>query len=331
MGRKQSAKHYKEGNPGYWESEQFNALCYYTNIEMLQALAINRFQWEGLPDTCDARFLEQNLHRYGVATICHDEGMPDVWQTLMAQPNGGFNAYGLPVSWRAKGYDTTDYMVTPENGELVFYAQARANPCNGFSPWTAIIMYANKLTQYQRTEDVNLYNQRHMQVWCAPREKRIELANLLKQSSGFEPVVLGDNSLLPLSQDNVFCISVEDPLIVEELGKAYQNVLNQYLMFMGIPHLAFEKGERMIEDEAHANTAPTTVMLLNCLDARRQACKRLRELDPVRFADLNVYFNDDWESYNFNYINNIESQAQDGLLQAPAEGEEEGADDGEQQ
>ena len=30
--------------------------------------------------------------------------------------------------------------------------------------------------------------------------------------------------------------------------------------------------------------------------------------------DLQVYFNDDWESYNFNYLNNIEAQAQDDLI-----------------
>jgi hypothetical protein len=37
-------------------------------------------------------------------------------------------------------------------------------------------------------------------------------------------------------------------------------------------------------------------------------------MDPGRFADLNVYFNDDWESYNFNYVNNVEAQAQDKLI-----------------
>ena len=82
-------------------------------------------------------------------------------------------------------------------------------------------------------------------------------------------------------------------------------------MFLGIPHLAFEKGERMIEDEARANSAATNIMLLDCLQARRDFCKKAND----RFGlNLSVYFNDDWESYNFNYINNIESIAQDGLI-----------------
>ena len=82
--------------------------------------------------------------------------------------------------------------------------------------------------------------------------------------------------------------------------------------------MAFEKGERMIEDEARANTAPTNVMLLDCLQARRQFCDVVNK----RFdLDISVYFNDDIESYNFNYINNIESQAQDGLISQAESGE----------
>lgn len=74
----------------------------------------------------------------------------------------------------------------------------------------------------------------------------------------------------------------------------------------------------MIEDEARANSAPTNLMLLDCLSSRRMACEKLNE----RFGlDINVYFNDDFESYNFNYLNNAESLAQDGLMG--------GADDGE--
>ena len=88
-------------------------------------------------------------------------------------------------------------------------------------------------------------------------------------------------------------------------------MLNQALLFLGIPHLAFEKGERMIEDEARANTAPTNIMLLDCLQARRQFCNEVNKKFGLNIA---VYFNEDWESYNFNYTNNIEQMAQDKVI-----------------
>ena len=67
----------------------------------------------------------------------------------------------------------------------------------------------------------------------------------------------------------------------------------------------------MIEDEARANTAPTNIMLLDCLQARRQFCDKANRKFGL---DLHVYFNEDLESYNYNYTNNIEQMAQDKLI-----------------
>lgn len=307
MGKKKR-RYTKSGKPEFWQSEEFNDLVFNLNVDLLLSLAVNRFRWVGLPDTCDARYLERILHIKGVATVCHAKSTPDIWQSLQAAPYGTFTEYGLPTKWRAIGMNGTQYEVTPQTGELCFYSQTRLDP------WLAITTYAGKLTQYQRTEDINLFHQRKPYVMVAPQEKRMELENIFKQVSGYEPAILGDKSLLELKADNVFSIDTQVPLIVEELARGYQNVLNQALLYFGIPHLAFEKGERMIEDEARANSAPTNVMLKNCLDARRYMCDRLRLIDPVTFADTYVYFNDDFESYNYNYVNNTESLAQDGML-----------------
>ena len=76
----------------------------------------------------------------------------------------------------------------------------------------------------------------------------------------------------------------------------------------------------MIEDEARANSAPTNLMLLDCLAARRQACKKLNQ----RFGlEIDVFFNDDFESYNYNYAHNLESLAQDGMIGGADSGESE--------
>lgn len=268
---------------------------------MLLAIAVNRFRWEGLPSTCDPRYLEIQLHRSGIATICHDADTPDVWQTLMAAPQGEWNDYGIPTEWRARGYNDTDYKVTPATGELVYYSQTRLNP------WSAIMQYAVKLTHIQRTSDVNLIHQQHPWVMLMPREKQVELTNIFKQINGYEPAILGDSAnkaLLELNDGNCFTLDLKVPFLGKELAEQYQNVLNQYLLFMGVPHIMFEKSERMITEEATAGNSTTNILLKNCLDARRWACKQLRELAPSVFGDLQVYLNDDWESYNYNYLNN---------------------------
>lgn len=313
----------QESNPYYWQTEEYNQLCLQVNIDMLLAIAVNRFRWEGLPPTCDPRYLEIQLHRSGIATICHDADTPDVWQTLMAAPQGEWNDYGIPTEWRARGYNDTDYKVTPATGELVYYSQTRLNP------WSAIMQYAVKLTHIQRTSDVNLMHQQHPWVMLMPREKQMELINIFKQISGYEPAILGDSAnkaLLELNEGNCFTLDLKVPYLGKELTEQYQNVLNQYLLFMGVPHIMFEKSERMITEEATAGNSTTNILLKNCLDARRWACKQLRELAPSVFGDLQVYLNDDWESYNYNYLNNRalldENNAQ---ANQPSEG---GNDDG---
>lgn len=290
----------------FWGSSDYNFRSFHKNMDMLLALAVNRFRWTGLPDTCDARYLEKVLHRNGIATLSHKatDDVP-VFTTLQAMPNGEYNMYGLPTKWRAVGYDgLTDYDVTPENGELCYYSYARV------SPWNALEIYARKMAHYERTEDVNLTQQMTPFIGIAPQEKRVELINLLKQVEGGEPAILGDTGLQKLVE-NVSVLDLKVPLITEELARSNQNVFNQALLYLGIPHLAFEKGERMIEDEARANTAPTNIMLLDCLDARREFCEKVNRKFGL---DVHVFFNEDIESYNFNYLNNIEQMAQDGYI-----------------
>lgn len=299
MSRKR--KRQNEGSPYYWQTDDYNALCYNVNVDMLLAIAMNRFRWEGLPSTCDPRFLELQLHKVGIATICHSEETPDVWQTLMAMPQGEWNDYGIPTRWHAKGWNGNEYPVTPATGELVYYSQTRLNP------WGAIVQYATKLTHIQRTSDVNLIHQQKPWIMLMPQEKKMELVNIYNQAAGYEPVILGDSNnkaLLDLNEGNCFTLDLKVPYIGKELTEQYQNTLNQYLLYMGVPHIMFEKSERMITEEATAGNSTTNILLKNCLDARRWACKQLRELSPDTFGDVQVYLNDDWESYNYNYLNN---------------------------
>lgn len=301
--RKRQADFYSDN---FWQSANYNFRTYNKNLDMLLSLAINRFRWVGLPDTCDARFLEKTLHRNGLATLSHkkDDVVP-VFTTLYAMPNGEYNMYGIPTRWRAVGYDgLTDYECDDKNGVLCYYSYSR------FSPWNALEIYARKMTHYERTEDVNLTQQMKPFIGIAPQEKRLELINLLKQVEGGEPAILGDEGLSKLV-DSVKVLDTKVPLITEELAISKRNVMFDALMYLGIPHLAFEKGERMIEREAEANTAPTNIMLLDCLQARREFCEKVNRKFKLK---VQVFFNDDWESYNYNYSHNVEAMAQDKLI-----------------
>lgn len=295
------------------QATTLNNRAYVKNMSMLVSLALNRFRIEGLPDSCNERFFLWTLLRYGCATICHPDGMPDTWQTLQAIPQAEYNAYGYPIRWRAMGADgRTQYECTPDNGVMIYYSQSSAAPYrigyNTCTPWNALDLFAQRLAKYERTEDINLLHQFMPWVFIAPPEKQLEIVNLMNQVFSGQPAVVGNEGLYDMVSQ-ITAINTQVPLITEDLARSKMNVLNEALMYLGIPHLAFEKGERMIEDEARANTAPTNVMLLDCLQALRDGFKEFKELSGI---DVQVFFNDDWESYNFNYSNNLEALAQDG-------------------
>ncbi len=294
--RKPKGAGWFDGN--FWQSSDYNQRTYIKNLEWIISLAINRFKWEGLPDTCNERFLEQTLLKTGIATICFDRTTPDIWLSLMCVNMSKLNMYGEPVEWRAQGLNgETSFNVDWENGVIIYDNKSFSNP------WNTIQLLARKLTHYERTEDVNLTHQQTPWVFTAPEEKKLELVNLMKQVAGGEPAIIGNNRLM----DNLHyeVLSTNTPYLGTELAIGKENIWREIYRFLGIEHLAFEKGERLIEAEAKANSAPTTIKRLDALDARRTAATILNKKFNL---EIEVHFNDDVESYNWAYLNDIEKQ-----------------------
>lgn len=267
-----------------WQSAWMNDVAFTTYRMWILTLAVNRFKWEGLPATCDPRFLEQTLALEGVATISTPEGAA-VWTSTQAVTTGPQGLYDTPRSWRSFGRDGFGYDVTPRNGVLVYANQLHTNFPAGF-----VDMYARRLADFDRAEDLNLAQQRRPWLITAPQEKVQDLINIYKQVDGGEPAVLG---LRGLATDiNIEAFGTQVPLIIEELDEGKRKIWNDVLTLLGIENLT-RKAERMVQDEVRANDEPSSLMALDGLAARRDACRQLRD----RFGiDAHVVWNRDVET-----------------------------------
>lgn len=272
--------------------EDINDRTLRKNFQWLYSLMLNRFRWVNIPSTCNVRYLESCLLSTGMATFCHDPRTPDVWVSVQAVPTGEYNIYGEPTRWRAMGYGgSPQYEVTPETGCLIFEN-------NSFiPPWGTIHLLAEKLTRYDRAEDVNLMMQAATLIIETSEDRQQELINTVKNLCGFDPITLGISGYGDSIETRTVTSGI--PFICDKLHVARQNVLNECYRFAGIDHLAFEKGERMIEEEAEGNSAPTMVKLMDELSARRKACEYMRDNFPG-WESADCVFNDDYESYNWN-------------------------------
>ena len=181
-----------------------------------------------------------------------------------------------------------------------------------------IQLFSTRLAHLTRTEDINLFHQQTPMLITAPDSFKRDAENVFKQISGGEPAIIANKRFEDIE---INAINTEMPYIGLDLNLARQNMWNNVYRYLGIEHLAFEKGERMIEEEARGNSYPTNLMLLDCLDARRDACKYLNDTFGL---DVNVYFNSDVESYNFNFLADIERVAASDLISAPIDQDSDG-------
>lgn len=285
----------------YYQSEDYNQRAYIKYLTWIIKLAISRFRWEGLPDSCDVATLERTLLTNGVATICHVDGMP-VWVSLPCAIQGKLSIYGYPESWRAIGMNGDSFSSGWENGALIYNSKAR------MGVWNAITLNARKLAHYDRTEDINLSVQKTPWVMTAPDAKKQDLINAFHNVAMGEVAILGQDDLM--ENMNIDAINLDIPFKGAELGAAKRVLWAEILTFLGIPSLPYEKGERMIEEEAKGGESAANIMLLDALDARREACDYLNDTFGL---DVHVYYNKDTESGNRNLLASFEEMANVGL------------------
>ena len=291
-------------SPNYFQSADYNKRTVLLYEHWILQLATNRFRWEGLPDTCNVRILEQTLTRYGHAAICtpNGEDLPPVWYSLPAAMNGKLTAYGEPTKWLVNGIaGGTHFKSDWEHGAWVWYNRSHV------PIWNALSLFARRLAHITRTEDVNLFAQHTPAIIFTTDELKRDAYNVLEAMAGGEPAIVANKNMLESME--VKAVDLQTPYIGEQLQQAQRNLFNTIYRYLGIETLAYEKQERLITDEVRTNNAPASLMLLDAIEARRDACNWLNDNFGL---DVHVYFNTDIESYNFNFANDMERSLEAG-------------------
>ena len=259
----------------------FYNLEYSQYLAWIVAIAQTRFVWSGLPDTCDERFLERALIMTGHASIAK---VPEtgVWMSLQAASMGDLNAYGNPVRWQCIGYNgKAFYEAGIDTGVYAYERRSRANL------WGKLTLLARKLAKYARTESVNLSHQFTPFLITAPEEQVQSVSNVYAQLDEGQPAVVGYKGLGELVKDGIGAIDTKVEWKGDKLQSGALGVWGEVFRILGIPHLAFEKRERMITDEAQTTLVPTKLMLEDALNARLDACRELERFGLSVSVEVN--------------------------------------------
>lgn len=289
----------KKGNgqakPRSWQNASLNQRNYIMYRDWIMALAMMRYRWVGLPESCDSRYLEWTLLTQGVATIAKgetDDGI-EIWASTQAATLSTPNVYDNYPSWESFGNNGWRFPVTPANGVLVWDNRLR------FPVWNQIDLYARKLAKCSRVIDGNLQQQMVTKLVTVPQTRVNDMLQVIKQNSGGEPYVLGIDGMTKDMETQV--LGMETEFIANDVQIVMENIWNEVYTLLGIENIT-KKAERMIEDEVNSSLAPTKLRALDGLETRRDACRKLRE----RFGiDVDVFWFEDYHTENFNTFESI--------------------------
>ena len=252
-----------------------NNSTYNDYLERMKKICLSMFEWQNLPTSMNARFLEMCLFYNGQAALLYDDDFGYI--NTMAADGGYINIYGLPTELQCYSYRFNQrrglYMTDTgeEKGKeciLVMNNYERV-------PTTATVsLFAYRLAEAQRTADVNIQAQRTPVLITTDQKQYFTLKKMYEEYDGNTPAIFADKNLI--TPDALKAIKTEAPFIANDIMDYKREIWNEFLTFMGVSNLS-EKRERMISSEVDSNNELINLNLQALLIPRKEACRQFNE------------------------------------------------------
>lgn len=263
-------------------NEWLNDATFFDYYTRLKEIAINSFEWINLPDTCDPRFLELILFEFGYC-LFFKHRYNDAFLTLQCAINGPLNMYRVPIRRRAFAVTGFNQDCTDLDSVIIWNNFLR-QPTS-----LTIELFAQRLTEIERTINVNVKAQKTPVLITGTLEQQRALKALYAKYEGNEPVIYGDKSL---NQIPIQALNTQAPNSYLELTMMKNRVWNEALTFLGVDNAFTDKKERMITDEVDSITEQLNIQRSIMLNARKQACEFINKLfaDQLPYGDIDVRY-----------------------------------------
>lgn len=276
-----------KGNGLFGESAVMNKATYTQYFNRLVELSVSMFEWQGLPETVDPRYLELHLFQNGSMVYFRDEVMGDL--CLDCIPNGQFDVYGNPISRRAYSTYNQYQRTLNETDSVIIWNNYLHQPSV-----LDVKMFAKRLYNLDRIIDVNANAQKTPVLVQGTEKQRLTLVNLYKEFDGNAPFIFGDKNL---DLNSLRAISTNAPYVADKLYQLKTQIWNEALTYLGISNLNIQKKERMISDEVQRNQGGTIASRYSRLEARREAVDKINRMFGT---DISVDYREDFQVTNEN-------------------------------
>lgn len=238
--------------------------------------AIARFQWEGMPESIDLRWLEHKLFYANLALVFKDDRYGAIIATA-ATPRGDFNLYDNPRSFYAFGPSYPGKMLKQSECAPVWGNLTR------FGTDADIVnIYSKRLARIDRTIDINVMSARRPKAIAMDEEEMLSIDNLINAINRGDPVIKVTNPGILERIERTLDFGI-DPKGIEVLSVIRARLVNECMGMLGIDNANQDKKERLVAAEVDANGEQVDLGKHANLISREQAA----ELINHRFG-LNV-------------------------------------------
>lgn len=244
----------------------------------IMEISMQRFKWEGFPDTVNKRWLEQALMYNALAVFFRDDDYGGTYFATFASPAGNYNLVGDPTMFRAYGANNMKSWELDIDHCVPIWANWMRMP-----DIDTISIYSRRLSELDRTIEINAKNARQNKIIGVPENMRLTAENINSQiESGSQAIKVSDE------------IDVAGMIQVLDLGIHPDQVINlsilrariwsQLMTRLGINNDASaDKKERKVAAEVSGNDDMINVIREANLTARKEACEKINKM-----FDLNV-------------------------------------------
>lgn len=252
-----------------------NNQTYIDYLERMKKICLSMFEWQNLPQSCNARFLEMCLFYNGQAALLYDDEYGFI--NTMAADGGYINIYGLPTEINCYSYrfNQRRSLYTVDIGE------EKSKECilvmNNYErvPTTATIsLFAYRLAEAQRTADTNIKSLRTPILITTDQKQYFTLKKMYEEYDGNTPAIFADKNLI--SPEALKAIKTDAPVLFNDIMEYKREIWNEFLCFIGLQNLN-EKKERLITNEVDSNNEVINMNLQALLIPRKEACKQFNE------------------------------------------------------
>ena len=251
-------------------AEQLNDLTYTDFYYRLMLLAKARFEWTGLPEEINKKQIEKLLYSEGRCIFFYDKILG--YMVTGCSDNGTFNYDEEPTKLQpiATNYQSD---LKENNKECVVIK----NNDESIPTWPTIKLYAIRLTDIQRTQDININAQKTPVLIVGSEKQKNTLKQVYVKWNGNEPVIMGDKTL---DTNLMKTLNTQAPIVFDKLQIQKHALWNECMTFLGVNNANMDKRERLVDDEVQANNEQIELSANVMLKSRQEACELINRMFP---------------------------------------------------